>query len=117
MAKSDRNKEVLALNVIIDELRPVYNTKENYVQNRNLFANESVNELKRLGDAFDVKTEAMVQKGKNIEDKITEIAKENMIDLIVVGTNIRPGTNRLYLGPRVENIIQMAPCPVIVFNT
>jgi len=117
IAKSDKNKEVLALNVIIDELRPVYNTKENYVQNRNLFANESVNELKKLGEAFDVKTEAMVQKGKNIEDKITEIAKENMIDLIVVGTNIRPGTNRLYLGPRVENIIQMAPCPVIVFNT
>jgi Kef-type K+ transport system membrane component KefB len=117
IAKSDKNKEVLALKVIIDELRPVYNTKENYVQNRNLFANEAVNELKKLGEAFDVKTEAMVQNGESIEDKITEIAKENMIDLIVVGTNIRPGTNRLYLGPRVENIIQMAPCPVIVFNT
>lgn len=117
IAKSDKNKEVLALKVIIDELRPVYNTKENYVQNRNLFANEAVNELKKLGEAFDVKTEAMVQNGESIEDKITEIAKENMIDLIVIGTNIRPGTNRLYLGPRVENIIQMAPCPVIVFNT
>lgn len=117
IAKSDRKKEVLALNVVINDLRPVYNSKQNYVQNKNLFANETVNELKKLGEAFEVKTEAMVVKGQNPEEKIAEIARKNQIDLIIVGTNVRPGSNRLYLGPRVENILQLAPCPVIVFNT
>lgn len=117
IAKSDKDKEVLALNVMMDELRPVYNSKENFVQNKNLFANETVNELKKLGEAFDVNTEALVVKGQSPEKMISEIAESNNIDLIIVGTNIRPGSNRLYLGPRVENILQMSPCPVIVFNT
>ena len=117
IAKSDSDKEVLALNVIMEELRPVQNIKDDMVANRTQFAEDAVNELKNLGEAFGVKTEGMVRKGESPEQTITEIAGENKIDLIIVGTNIRPGTNRLYLGPRVENIIKMAPCPVIVFNT
>ncbi|MFO7847093.1 MAG: cation:proton antiporter [Balneolaceae bacterium] len=117
IAKSDHTKEVLALNVTINELRPVYNTNQTYVQNKNLFANEAINELKKLGEAYEINTEGMVVQGQSPEVKISEIAETNQIDLIIVGTNVRPGTNRLYLGPRVENILQMAPCPVIVFNT
>ncbi|MEX0823029.1 MAG: cation:proton antiporter [Balneolaceae bacterium] len=117
IAKSDRNKEILALNVIVNDLRPVHTINEKQVQNKNLFANETVNELKELGEAFGVKTVAMVQQGESPEEKIAEIAATNQIDLIVVGTNIRPGTSRLYLGPRVENILQLTSCPVIVFNT
>lgn len=117
IAKSDNNKEVLALNVTVEELSPVQNIKDSNVKNRNQFAEDTVQELKKLGEAFGVKTEAMVRSGNSPEDKIKEIAAVNNIDLIIVGTNIRPGTNRLYLGPRVENILQTAPCPVIVFNT
>lgn len=117
IAKSDKNKEVMVLNVIMDDLRPVMNIKESTIENRKEFAYDSVNELKRLGEAFGVKTEAMVEHGDSPEDKIHEVAVENDIDLIIVGTNIRPGTNRLYLGPRVENILEASPCPVLVFNT
>lgn len=117
IAKYDKNIEVLALNVILDELRPVYESNENYVQNKTLFANETVNELKKLGEAYEVTTEALVVRGKSAEAKISETVDKNGIDLIVVGTNVRPGTNRLYLGSRVENILQMTPCPVIIFNT
>jgi Kef-type K+ transport system membrane component KefB len=117
IAKSDRNKEVIALNVMTNDLTPVQKSKEAYIQTRKQFANETVNELKRLGEAFEVKTEALVRQGDSVEEVITEMATSNAIDLIVVGTNVRPGSNRLYLGPRVENILQMASCPVIVFNT
>ncbi len=117
IAKSDKNKEVLVLNVMMDDLRPVQNIKESTIENRNQFANDSVNELKRLGKAFGVQTEAMVEKGESPEAKIHQVATENDIDLIIVGTNIRPGTNRLYLGQRVENILESSPCPVLVFNT
>lgn len=117
IAKSDKDKEVLAMNVVTNELRPVYDTNQMYVQNKNLFAQEAVNELKTLGEAYGVKTESMVVNGQNPEDKIAEIAETNQIDLIIVGTNVRPGSNRLYLGPRVENILQLSPCPVVIFNT
>lgn len=117
IAKSDRNKEVIALNVITNELSPVQNSKEAYIQTRKQFANEAVNELKKLGEAFEVKTEALVRQGNSVEEVITDMAESNAIDLIIVGTNVRPGSNRLYLGPRVESILQMASCPVIVFNT
>lgn len=117
IAKSDKKKEVLVLNVITEELRPVQNIKDSNVQNKNAFAEESVNELKNLGEAFGVNIESMIRAGISPESKIVEISETNKIDLIVVGTNIRPGTNRLYLGPRVENILRSATCPVIVFNT
>ncbi|PKD42426.1 cation:proton antiporter [Rhodohalobacter barkolensis] len=117
IAKSDRSKEVVALNVITNELTPVQKSKQAYIKSRQQFANEAVNELKRLGEAFEVKTEALVRKGDSVEGVITDLASSNAIDLIVVGTNVRPGSNRLYLGPRVESILQMASCPVIVFNT
>jgi Kef-type K+ transport system membrane component KefB/nucleotide-binding universal stress UspA family protein len=117
IAKSDKSKEVLALNVIINENSPSHFMNKQQVQNKNLFAHEMVNELTELGKAFGVVTEGMVQWGDTPEEKIKEIAETNKLDLIIVGTNIRPGSSRLYLGPRVENIIQLSTCPVIVFNT
>ncbi|PWN06215.1 cation:proton antiporter [Rhodohalobacter mucosus] len=117
IARPDRSKEVLALNVIMNDASPNHYLKKQQVQNKNLFAHEMVNELKELGTAFGVSTEAMVRWGDAPEEVIREVAESNMMDLIIIGTNIRPGSSRLYLGPRVENIIQMSDCPVIVFNT
>jgi nucleotide-binding universal stress UspA family protein len=39
------------------------------------------------------------------------------MDLIILGTNIRAGTERLYMGSRVERILNQAHCPVIVVNS
>lgn len=117
IAKSDKSKEVMALHVIMNENSPSHYMNKQQVQNKNLFAHEMVNELTELGTAYGVATEGMVQWGDTPEEKIKEIAEANNMDLIIVGTNIRPGSSRLYLGPRVENIIQLSACPVIVFNT
>lgn len=117
IAKSDKRKQVIALNVIMNDLRPVQSVKERYHEKKKKFAEETVQELKKLGTAYEVNTVAMVQEGQSPEEVIEEIARTNDIDLIIVGTNIRPGSSRLYLGPRVENILQISPCPVLVFNT
>lgn len=117
IAKSDKTKEVTALNVITESPSPVYKIKSQTSQNKMVFANEMVNELQELGEAFGVRTQGMVRTGEGVEHVIKEISDHNDIDLIVVGTQIRPGSDRLYLGPRIENILQMTTCPVIVFNT
>jgi Kef-type K+ transport system membrane component KefB/nucleotide-binding universal stress UspA family protein len=117
MAETDSEKEVLALNVTQAEANLTGYIREQQVENRLNFANETVNELRKLGEAFGVKTEGLVKSGNNPEETIIEISEKRGIDLIIVGTNIRPGSDRLYLGPRVESIIQNAACPVVVFNT
>lgn len=117
IAKSDNNKEVTALNVITNEATPVYKRRNQTTQNKIIFANGMVNELKDLGEAFGVKTRAMVRVGGSPESLIQDVSENKPMDLIIVGTNVRPGSDRLYLGPRVENILQQAICPVVVFNT
>ncbi len=50
------------------------------------------------------------------EEVILAIAVREGVDLIVMGTDVKPGPDRLFLGPRVERILRDAPCPVIVVN-
>ena len=117
MAETDSEKEVLVLNISQAESNITGYIREQQAESRLNFANEAVRELEKLGEAFGVKTEGLVKSGNNPEETIIEISESRKIDLIIVGTNIRPGSDRLYLGPRVESIIQNAACPVIVFNT
>ena len=45
------------------------------------------------------------------------MASEKNFDLIILGTDVRPGSDKLYLGPRVERILNNASCPVIIVNS
>ncbi len=117
MSKADRGREVLALNVVTRQPRLSGQIQERQMESSLNFAHEMVGELKKQGEAFGVKTEGLVKTGENPEEVITDLVESNDMDLVIVGTNVKPGSDRLYLGPRVENILQLAKCPVIVFNT
>ncbi len=75
-----------------------------------------VDELRTLGEAQNVRVAAEVRVGASPETAILEVAAERRIDLILLGTDVRPGSPRLFLGPRVERILNNAPCPVMVVN-
>jgi nucleotide-binding universal stress UspA family protein len=47
---------------------------------------------------------------------ILDVADRSGIDLIVLGTAVRAGSERLFLGGRVEHILHEARCPVLVVN-
>jgi Kef-type K+ transport system membrane component KefB/nucleotide-binding universal stress UspA family protein len=117
VAQSDKSREVMAMNVITMETGPSGHIRQSHLESRRAFSREMVGELKELGRAFGVNTEGVVEEGENPEEVITKMVEENDMDLVIVGTNLKPGTDRLYLGPRVENILQLTKCPVIVFNT
>lgn len=57
--------------------------------------------------------EAAVELGESPEQTLHDFARDSRMDLIILGTNIRPGSHRLYLGPHVESIIDKAHCPVL----
>ncbi len=79
-------------------------------------ARASVEELCELGAAQNVRAVPEVRIGSNPDTGVLEVAREREVDLIILGTDIRPGSPRLFLGPRVERILNNAPCPVIVVN-
>lgn len=80
------------------------------------YAHEVVETLRELGEAYSVQAEAMVRVGRRPEAVILAIAERYNYDLIVLGTGARQNSARVFLGPRVENILDNAPCPVIVVN-
>ena len=81
------------------------------------FAYQITEELKKLGESLSVNTFSEVEIGTDTESVILEMAKEKNFDLIVLGTDIRPGSEKLYIGPRVERVLNNAPCPVLLVNS
>ncbi len=56
---------------------------------------------------------ATVQRGSNVAHAITEYAKANAIDLIIVGTHGRGAVSRFLMGSVAERVVRSAPCPVL----
>ncbi|MDX1663016.1 MAG: cation:proton antiporter [Candidatus Promineifilaceae bacterium] len=79
-------------------------------------AQQIVEELAELALLYDVQAETLVVEGEQPEEKIMEVARAEDIDLIVLGTDLRPGAARLYMGPRVEYVLAESRCPVVVVN-
>jgi nucleotide-binding universal stress UspA family protein len=46
-------------------------------------------------------------------EEILECAKEESVDMIVMGTHGRTGVNRLLFGSVAEKVLRRAPCPVL----
>ncbi|MEX0719715.1 MAG: cation:proton antiporter [Balneolaceae bacterium] len=116
LAQSDLEIEVTGIHALVEERSQNRPFRINQENDQSEIASEIAKEFKKRGEAFKVKTDGVVQVGEDPESVILEFSKKNRMDLIILGTNIRPGSNRLYLGQRVENILSNARCPVIVFN-
>ena len=56
---------------------------------------------------------AIVRLGYPAHD-IVEITRQELIDLIVMGTHGRTGLKRALLGSVASNVVRHAPCPVLV---
>ena len=56
---------------------------------------------------------AAVLTATSAADAITAYARDNRVDLIVVGTQGRGGVARLFVGSIAERVVRLAPCPVL----
>jgi Kef-type K+ transport system membrane component KefB len=116
LAKADEEVTILQ---VVEENRSSYHLDATgtLVTRQKQIALEGVEKLRELGTLRGVTALAEVQVGTEPESVILETARVRHMDLIILGTNIGVGADRLYLGPRVERIVSNAPCPVIVINT
>lgn len=118
LAKPEQQFEVTVLNVVFDEHRDSpWHIRKDKKDDIMEIGHNIVQELQAMGEAMDIRTQAVVESGESPEQVIKGFTIDNNIDLIILGTNVRPGSHRLYLGPRVEKILEQTDCPVLVFNT
>ncbi|SHF55906.1 transporter, CPA2 family [Fodinibius roseus] len=118
IAKSDSLHEVSMLNVVIDNYGDTpYHVRQFKKDNEIKIANNIMSDLQEMGEAMGVKTQTVVERGESPEQAIYNFTVDNEIDLVILGTNVRPGSHRLYLGHRVETILDQSPCPVLILNT
>lgn len=111
-------RHVTALHVVVQgDGNWAYGDQDNHLQREHEISREITHEVAKLGQKLGVNTDAVSLAGKNPEEVILNYARQNRMDLIVLGTNLRPGSDKLFLGPRVERILNNTPCPVLVFNT
>jgi Kef-type K+ transport system membrane component KefB/nucleotide-binding universal stress UspA family protein len=113
------DQEVIITNIVV-ESRSDYQyregTRQSLSERRLAMAREIVEDLRSAGEGRKVKTRSMVEDAPDAAIAIVQMAERYSANLIVLGTDLRPGSSRLYLGPRVEWILENAECPVIVIN-
>lgn len=110
-------EEVVLLNVVQNEAHPYHlGTRSSVAQRALDTGRQIVAQLQELGDAQGARTRGLVEIGDAADAVIIELARRESIGLIVLGTDVRPASDRLFLGPRVERILARAPCPVVVIN-
>jgi nucleotide-binding universal stress UspA family protein len=113
----DGQTSVTVLNVVVQRGQSQGHTLPDRLQERQIaVAHQVVEGLRELGEARGTRTDADVRVGERAVPIILDVADQRDMDLIVLGTDVRAGSNHLSLGPRVERIIEGAPCPVIVIN-
>ncbi len=77
--------------------------------------NEEEAKLNRVMPAEGVKFRHSFVVGTPAE-ALVDYAKDNQIDLVVMGTHGRTGISRLLMGSVAEGVVRNAPCPVLTIK-
>jgi len=72
--------------------------------------------VKKQAEAVGVNAETFVGESEAFE-AITNLAKEQKADMIIIGSHGRTGLRRLLMGSVAEKVIGHAPCPVLVVKS
>jgi nucleotide-binding universal stress UspA family protein len=79
-------------------------------------AHHALTELVKMGEERGVACSSEIRTAEGPARAIVSLANQpGHADLVILSTDVRPG-NRLYLGPRVERILQHCRASVIVVN-
>lgn len=74
---------------------------------------EYAGEVRTRAGSMGIKVEVYVGEGEAFR-VITDIAKEEKVNIIVMGSHGRTGLKRLLMGSVAEKVIGYAPCPILV---
>ena len=89
----------------------------NLVETMSEEVRQHLDEAKQKVDESQIPCETIVHMGGAPHEFIVQEAKDKNIDLILMGTHGRSGLKRVLLGSVAQNVIDHAPCPVMVVPT
>ena len=75
---------------------------------------DMVNQQAELGRSLGAQVNTLVMRGEIPEQTVLKYAQTHQVDLIIIGSNLRMVTGRVFLGHRVDAILDRAHCPVAV---
>ncbi|WP_306059274.1 cation:proton antiporter domain-containing protein [Natronococcus wangiae] len=78
---------------------------------------EIVDREAELGHEMGAEVLTTVEVSNQPEVTMVDLADQDDVDLIIMGTEMRPISQRAFYGHRVEHVIQNAPCPVVVLSS
>ncbi|MFW5951945.1 MAG: cation:proton antiporter, partial [Gemmatimonadota bacterium] len=117
MAAGQEDAEVEVLTVTSEDRGIQHGDPTARLRDRRLsVSHQVVHGLQKLGESLGARTIGTVEEG---DDPVAVILREvdnRGHDLLVIGTGVRPGSERLHIGPRVERILIQASCPVVILN-
>ena len=71
--------------------------------------------LSRLARNRGLQTDQLVRRGVPHRE-IADLARDQRVDLIIIGRVGRQGTRRVHIGSVAQRVIECAPCPVLVVS-
>lgn len=91
----------------------VPNIPEDWYDTQRSRAEEQFQELDSMVEAHGLDTEHLIEAGKPAST-IVDVAKENDVDHIVMGSHGRQGVSRILLGSVAETVVRRSPVSVTV---
>ncbi len=79
-------------------------------------ATRELSEWQREAVSRSKKVRAVVRNGTAADQEIVKAAKEDDMDLIIMGNHGRLGLARVFIGSTAEKVVRHAPCPVLVIR-
>lgn len=99
---------------IVDVTDEFYTEAPDAVEELIRKAKRFVEDIKKRANGLGIST--LVQEGETYE-VITDLAREFMSNVIVMGSHGRTGVKRFLIGNVTEKVIGYAPCPVLIVKT
>jgi nucleotide-binding universal stress UspA family protein len=104
--------------VSIVEISPeIYSIAPQVVEEKVQKTEEYIAGIQKLADAHGIKSRGFVRDSAEPYNIIAEIAQQEQIGLILVGSHGRTGLKRFLMGSTAERVIAQAPCPVLVVKS
>jgi nucleotide-binding universal stress UspA family protein len=79
-------------------------------------AEKQLNKILDSHSSDDIKITTEIKRGISAAPTILEYASEKKVNLIVMGTHGRRGLGHLLLGSAAEEVVRLAPCPVLTIR-
>jgi nucleotide-binding universal stress UspA family protein len=79
-------------------------------------ADDIMHKVKTYADMFGIPVDVLFQLG-NVPEKIVDTAKKGDFSLVIIGSTERPHYYKVLLGSVADEIVNRAPCNVLVVRT